>query len=106
MAVTNKRLALATLSATPTAVYTVPALTKTTVTGLTICNTGATPRTVTVIYGSIGGSGGKHLLNYLLDAGETFGISIGEVLNTTEEILASQNAGADVDLIASGVEET
>lgn len=106
MAQSNERLVLASLSVTPTALYTVPALKKVTITGFTIVNKGVTQRLVTLEYGNIGGSGGKRILsNYPLEPSETFGLSIGQVIYTTEEITGSQTVGTDVDIIASGVVE-
>jgi len=95
----NERLVAVSLTTTPTDLYTVATAKKVTVTGLSLCNTGASVRVVSVLYA------GKFVVKYALDAGETFGFTVGQVLYATEKLRASQDVGADVDLIASGVVE-
>lgn len=96
-----KEFAKVTLTSTPTDYYTVPAVTTAVTSAISLCNTGASVRAVTLLLG------GKALLTgYSMAAKETLGLSLAHTLLTTEKINASQDAGADVDLIASGIEIT
>lgn len=99
MASSNERLFNGALTALAV-VYTVPALKKATVTGMTLTNTGAAQRLVTVKLDDT-----ALLSSYPLDPKETLAFTIGHVLYTTEELKAGQDAGTDVDLVVSGVVE-
>ena len=98
---TNKSLAKATLNTVLTTYYTVPANTTAIIGGLTVCNTGNTARTVTVVLG-----GKKLLQDHPLAVAETTGVTVPHTLVAAETIQASQGVGADVDLLMSGVEVT
>lgn len=99
MAASNERLVKATLNFTPTAYYTVATSKKVTATGLLLCNSGTNERTITILYA------GTVVMKYVMAAKETFGLSVGTVLNTAENITASQDTGTDVSLFVSGVVE-
>lgn len=99
--ITNVSFAKVTLDATPTDVYTTPALTTSVLLAISICNTSAVTRAITILLGTF------HLLDeYALLAKETLSLTLPHVLDAAETINASADAGTDVDLIASGVEIT
>lgn len=94
------------VAATLTDLYTVPALTKTTVSTLTVCNRSATATTFRVSVATAGVIDATSQYIYydqVIDGNSTYGITIGITLATTDKIRVYSTL-ATVTFCAFGVE--
>ena len=111
MAITPKRLITGSqIAASATTYYTTPVNTKTTISAMTLINTTANPRLVTVHLIANGGSASASntiLTAQPIGAGQTYIVSeaIGQTIETEGFIQALCDAATAVTIIASGYEQ-
>lgn len=98
----------ATVSTTDTTLYTVPALTSTIVSTITVCNRGATNGTFRIAVRPAGATlANNHYLYYdnLITANETISLTIGLTLATTD-VITVYASNANMTFSAFGTELT
>lgn len=105
LATVKQLLAPTALSATTTtALYTVPASTKTIVKEILLCNTDTVARTVTMFFGSGTAADNTILSAITLQAGETRFVTLSSVLIAADKISGGASSASVVSCTISGVE--
>lgn len=103
---TLKKISHTLLSTTTTTLlYTIPALTKTVMKEVVLCNTDTVVRTVTMQAGPTTGLADRFLSAVVIQPGETKGIGLSTVLLPGDSITGGASLGGVVSCIISGVEQ-